>query len=85
MVSMGQGVGVAILASCSWTITLALFLGVRMIKVFYIGRKLREHHEMLRQCAGNSIQRDTPVQGDKTPALLDGERQQIGIGYMPGT
>ncbi len=40
---------------------------------------------MFRQCAGNSIQRDAPVQGDKTSALLDGERQQIGIGYMPGT
>lgn len=47
--------------------------------------RLRDDHEMLRQCPANGIKGNTPIQGDKTPALLDGERQQIGIGYMPRT
>jgi len=40
---------------------------------------------MLRQCPADGIKRNTPIQCDKTPALLDGECQQIGIGYMPRT
>lgn len=46
---------------------------------------LRDDRKMLRQCPADGIKRNTPIQCDKTPALLDGECQQIGIGYMPGT
>jgi len=39
---------------------------------------------MLRQRAINGIMRNAPIQGDKTPTLLDGDCQQICLGYTPG-
>jgi len=40
---------------------------------------------MLRRCSTDSTKGNASIQSDKTPALLDSERQQIGIGDMPGT
>lgn len=40
---------------------------------------------MLRQCPADGTKGNASIQTDKTPTLLDSERQQIGIGDMPGT
>jgi hypothetical protein len=45
----------------------------RIFSTFLV-EKLREHHKMLRQCASNSINGNTPIQGDKTSTILDAER-----------
>jgi hypothetical protein len=53
--------------------------------IFMIINRLRKDHEMLRQRPANGTKGNAAIQGDKTPALLDRERQQIGIGDMPRT
>ncbi len=40
---------------------------------------------MFGRSSADGPDRNTSIQSDETPALINGERQKVGIGYMPRT
>ena len=47
--------------------------------------RLRQNYQMPRCCSSYSAKRNTLVQGHEASSLPDSQRQQVGIGDMPGT